>query len=100
MRQLPEYCEDCGIEIRTLETCVLPDGIEKRGAEVTFKESAEGGIRCVGCAGGEHSADDAVRRRLERMRAVMPIDAEGNFVLDDSHEYLDIYDTRRGREKR
>jgi hypothetical protein len=34
-----------------LETCVLPDGTEKRGTEVTFRESAEGGIRCVECAG-------------------------------------------------
>jgi hypothetical protein len=40
---------------RTLETCFLPDGTEKRGAEVTFQESAEGGIRCVECAaGGAH----------------------------------------------
>ena len=37
----------------TLETCVLPDGTEKRGAEVTFRESAEGGVRCVACAGGK-----------------------------------------------
>jgi hypothetical protein len=51
MRQLPEYCESCKKQISTLETCVLPDGIEKRGADVTFRESAEGGIRCEGCAG-------------------------------------------------
>jgi hypothetical protein len=51
MRQLPEQCERCKRQIATLETCVLPDGTEKGGAEVTFKESAEGGIRCVGCAG-------------------------------------------------
>jgi hypothetical protein len=51
MRQLPEQCESCKKQISTLETCVLPDGTEKRGAEVTFKESAEGDIRCVGCAG-------------------------------------------------
>ncbi len=40
-------------QIATLETCVLPDGTEKRGAEVTFREGAEGGIRCVECAGGK-----------------------------------------------
>lgn len=28
---------------KTLETCVFPDGTEKRGWEVTFKESTEGG---------------------------------------------------------
>ena len=52
MRQLPEYCEACKKQISTLETCVMPDGTEKRGAEVTFRESAEGGIRCVECAKG------------------------------------------------
>jgi hypothetical protein len=51
MRQLPEQCEGCKRQIATLETCVLPDGTEKRGAEVTFRESAEGGIRCQECAG-------------------------------------------------
>ena len=50
MRQLPEQCESCKRQIATLETCVLPDGTMKRGAEVTFRESAEGGIRCKGCA--------------------------------------------------
>ena len=50
MRQLPEQCESCKQQIATLETCVLPDGTRKRGVEVTFKESAEGGIRCKGCA--------------------------------------------------
>ena len=57
MRQLPEYCQDCGRQIATLETCVLPDGTKKRGTEVTFRESAEGGIRCVDCApaGGDRS---------------------------------------------
>jgi hypothetical protein len=34
----------------TLKTCVSPDGTEKRGAEVTFRESAEDGIRCTECA--------------------------------------------------
>ena len=53
MRQLPEQCESCKKQIATLETCVLPDGTEKRCAEVTFKEGAEGGIRCVGCAGAD-----------------------------------------------
>lgn len=53
MRQLPEQCESCKKQIATLETCVLPDGTRKRDAEVTFRESAEGGIRCVGCAGGK-----------------------------------------------
>ncbi len=52
MRQLPEQCESCKKRISTLETCVLPDGTEKRGAEVTFGESAEGGIRCLECASG------------------------------------------------
>ena len=42
MRQLPEQCESCKRQIATLETCVLPDGTEKRSAEVTFRESAEG----------------------------------------------------------
>jgi hypothetical protein len=45
MRQRPEQCESCKKQISTLETCVLP--------EVTFKESAEGGIRCRECAGGD-----------------------------------------------
>ena len=56
MRQLPEQCESCKKQISTLETCVLPDGTEKRGgAEVTFRESAEGGISCKGCADGEQA---------------------------------------------
>ena len=42
-------------QIATLETCVLPDGTEKRGVEVTFRKSAEGGIRCKGCADGERT---------------------------------------------
>ena len=42
MRQLPEYYESCRHQIATLETCVLPDGTQKRGAE--------GGIRCLECA--------------------------------------------------
>jgi hypothetical protein len=50
MRQLPEQCTSCGQQIATLERCFLPDGTEKRGAEVTFRESAEGGILCLGCA--------------------------------------------------
>lgn len=50
VRQPPEYCDDCGREIRTLEMCVLTDGTEKRCAEVTFRESAEGGIRRRECA--------------------------------------------------
>ena len=53
MRQLPEQCESCKRQIATLETCVLPDGSEKRGAEVTFRESAEDEIQCVACAKGE-----------------------------------------------
>jgi hypothetical protein len=48
---MPEQCETCSKQIATLETRVLPAGTEKRGAEVTFRESAEGGIRCKGCAG-------------------------------------------------
>ena len=52
MRQLPEYCVECKKQIATLETCVLPDGTEKRGARVAFRESAEGGIRYPGCAEG------------------------------------------------
>ena len=55
MRQLPEQCESCKRQIATLETCVLPDGSEKRGAEVTFKKSAEGGMRCRGCADRERT---------------------------------------------
>jgi hypothetical protein len=51
MRQLPEQCESCKKQITTPETCVLSDGTEKRGAEVTFRESVEGGIRCLRCAG-------------------------------------------------
>jgi len=54
MRQLPEYCESCKRQISTLETCVLPDGTEKRGGEVTFKESVRG-VRCRGCAGRDGS---------------------------------------------
>ena len=50
VRQLPEQCASCGRQIATLETCVLPDDSQKRGAEVTFRESAEGGIRCTECA--------------------------------------------------
>ena len=50
VRQLPEQCASCGRQIATLESCVLPDGTEKRGAEVTFRESAEGGILCAVCA--------------------------------------------------
>ena len=38
---MPEQCEACKKQISTLETCILPDGTEKRGAEVTFRESAE-----------------------------------------------------------
>jgi hypothetical protein len=49
MRQLPEQCESCKEQIATLETCVLPDGTEKRGAAVTFRESV-GGVRCTECA--------------------------------------------------
>ncbi len=55
MRQLPEQYETCKKQIATLETCVLPDGTEKRGAEVAFRENAEGGIRCKGCADGEQA---------------------------------------------
>jgi hypothetical protein len=55
MRQLPEQRESCKEQISTLEPCVLPGGIEKRGAEVTFRESAEGGIRCAGCADVERA---------------------------------------------
>lgn len=50
MRQLPEQRESCKEQLATLETGILPDGTRKRGAEVTFEESAEGGIRCVGFA--------------------------------------------------
>ena len=49
MRQLPEQCASCEHQIATLERCVLPDGTQKRGAEVTFRERAEGGIRCLEC---------------------------------------------------
>ena len=50
MRQLPEQCASCVRQIATLETCVLPDGTHKRGVDVTFEESAEGGILCLECA--------------------------------------------------
>ncbi len=50
VKQLPEQCASCGRQITTLETCVLPDGTQKRAAEVSFRESAEGGIRCLQCA--------------------------------------------------
>jgi len=50
VRPLPAPCASCGWQIATLEICVLPDGTEKRGVEVTFRESAEGGIRCQKCA--------------------------------------------------
>ena len=40
VRQLPEQGASCDRQIATLETYVLPDGTEKRGAEVTFRESA------------------------------------------------------------
>jgi hypothetical protein len=55
MRQLPEQCESCKKQIATLETCLLPDGTEKRGAGVTFRKSAEGSIWCKGCADGERT---------------------------------------------
>ena len=41
--------------LATLRTCVLPDGTEKRGAEVTFWESAHGGAR------GASTVDQHVR---------------------------------------
>ncbi len=44
MRQLPEQCASCGRQIATLGTRVLPDGTQKRGAEVTFLESVEAGM--------------------------------------------------------
>ena len=50
MRQLPEQCASCERQIATLKRCFLPDGSEKRGAEVTFRERAEGGIICLECA--------------------------------------------------
>jgi len=50
VRQLPEQYSSCGRQIATLERCVLPDGTHRRGVEVTFRESAEGAIRCTGCA--------------------------------------------------
>jgi hypothetical protein len=65
VRQLPEQCEPCKKQIATLETCVLPDGTEKRGVEVTFRESAEGGIRCKGCGG----SDGQGRSSADRLRA-------------------------------
>jgi len=50
MRQLPEQCAARGRQIATLEACILPDGTRKRGAEVTFRESAEGRTLCTECA--------------------------------------------------
>jgi hypothetical protein len=49
VRQLPEQCETFKRQVATLEICVLPDGTEKRGAEVTFKESI-GDVRYRECA--------------------------------------------------
>ena len=39
MRQLPEQCASCGRQIATLESCVVPDGTEKRGVEVAIKRA-------------------------------------------------------------
>lgn len=91
MRQLPEQCESCKKEIATLETCLLPDGKLKRGGDVTFRESAEGGIRCLVCAGWKYR--DAGWRTPEELRAILERGIEGGFVLDDSHEQevLKIY---------
>jgi hypothetical protein len=50
VRQLPEQCASCERQLAALETCVLPDDPQKRGAEVTFRESVEGGIRYTECA--------------------------------------------------
>jgi hypothetical protein len=47
VKLLPEQCASCGQQIATLEACALPGGTRKRRAEVTFRESAEGGIRCT-----------------------------------------------------
>ena len=49
-------CEECGRQIATLETCVLKDGPEKRGAEVTFRESIEG-VLCRDCAASPEEAE-------------------------------------------
>jgi hypothetical protein len=49
VRQPPEQCASCKRQVAILETCVLPDGTKKRGVEVTFRESAEGGILCLEC---------------------------------------------------
>ena len=56
MRQLPEQCKSCKKQIATLETCVLKDGPEKRGAEVTFRESIEG-VLCRDCAASPEEAE-------------------------------------------
>ena len=55
---LPEYCSDCGAEIRTLESCVLTDGTEKMRAEVTFRERVEG-VWCRGCSAKPKVAERA-----------------------------------------
>ena len=39
--------------IAILEACALSDGTRKRGAEVPFRESVKGRIRCLECAKGE-----------------------------------------------
>jgi hypothetical protein len=39
---MPERGETRYMVLTNLQTCVLPDGTEKRGAEVTFRESAKG----------------------------------------------------------
>ena len=56
MRQLPEICQFCRREIRTLErVVVLGSGVEKRCGEVTFRESVAEGVLCIDCAQGEEA---------------------------------------------
>jgi hypothetical protein len=51
VRQLPEICQSCRREIRTLERCVvLSTREEKRVGDVTFRESVTEGVCCLECA--------------------------------------------------
>ena len=51
VKQLPEFCQSCRREIRTLERCViLCTREEKRARDVTCKESVSEGVCCFECA--------------------------------------------------
>ena len=55
MRTLLEICEFCRREVQALErVVVLLTSEEKRVAEVTFRASVTGGVRCMSCAPDEN----------------------------------------------